>query len=52
MINNSCDKLKQCGHYCSGFKDEKECLPCLDPSCADVNILRDQNSESECMCSD
>ena len=31
----SCTKNLGCGHVCKGFKDEKVCLPCLSPDCAD-----------------
>ena len=28
-----CSKPKDCGHKCSGVKEEEECLPCLEPEC-------------------
>ena len=32
--DSCCQKVLECGHYCNGVKDEKECLPCLNPECA------------------
>ena len=28
-----CGKVKDCGHKCTGVKDEDECLPCLESDC-------------------
>ena len=28
-----CLKPKDCGHKCSGVKEEKKCLPCLETEC-------------------
>ena len=37
LMNNACEKILPCGHACNGFKDEKECLPCLHEDCVDKN---------------
>lgn len=34
LMNKSCEKLHDgCKHACSGFKDERQCLPCLNEEC-------------------
>jgi hypothetical protein len=32
-VIRSCDKKLPCGHFCFGYKGEKECPPCLFPDC-------------------
>ena len=33
----SCKKKHDCGHWCKGFRGEKEWLPCLHPDCVEEN---------------
>ena len=34
-----CQKThKKCGHKCSGVKNEKKCLPCLEQDCVSGNL--------------
>lgn len=35
VMFKTCAKMHPCGHPCCGFKDEKQCLPCLEPECAE-----------------
>lgn len=47
----SCTKTLQCGHQCRGFKNEKNCLPCLDEDCAQEeskSLLADTNNDTFC----
>ncbi len=37
LMNNSCEKVHPCGHFCCGFRGEKHCLPCLHPDCVAEN---------------
>jgi len=37
LMAKSCDKIHACGHVCCGFKNEAQCLPCLDPACVAKN---------------
>ena len=42
--HNSCKKILQCGHVCSGFKNETQCPPCLVKNCnSDVKQTRDDD---------
>ncbi|KAL0479167.1 hypothetical protein AKO1_007996 [Acrasis kona] len=34
LFRESCHKTLQCGHYCCGIRNERNCLPCLDEKCA------------------
>jgi hypothetical protein len=36
-MEKSCEKSLACGHYCTGFKGEKKCLPCLNEDCVNNN---------------
>eukprot|EP01125_Pyxidicula_operculata_P014216 TRINITY_DN4734_c0_g1_i2.p1 TRINITY_DN4734_c0_g1~~TRINITY_DN4734_c0_g1_i2.p1 ORF type:complete len:529 (+),score=70.89 TRINITY_DN4734_c0_g1_i2:350-1936(+) len=38
---------KPCNHYCSGVRDEEECLPCLHPDCRPEDKFS-QNGDSYC----
>ena len=33
MMEKTCNKMLACDHACCGFKDEVECLPCLNSEC-------------------
>ena len=49
--NNVCPKRhSNCNHPCQGFKNEKNCLPCLNKYCARKNEkkLRGQDIDSFC----
>lgn len=35
LMGKSCDKILICGHPCCGIKNEKTCLPCLNPECVE-----------------
>ena len=38
MMKKSCNKVHQkCGHKCSGFRGEVNCLPCLNKDCIKVH---------------
>ena len=53
LMNNSCDKVLECGHACHGYHGEKKCLPCLAETCVDLKPEEThfENSESYCaMC--
>ena len=49
-MGKSCEKVLECGHHCCGFKDEKTCLPCLDPACVEKNPqpTLEQNADAYC----
>lgn len=49
-MNNSCDKVHNCGHLCNGFVGEKVCLPCLNSDCVKKNpeFTLGQNEEGYC----
>lgn len=38
-------KKKPCGHRCGGFKDELQCLPCLDEKCVEKEVIEEENKE-------
>jgi len=50
LLKLSCTKTHACGHLCKGFKDEAECLPCLDEQCAKNHggLLEDVNDDNYC----
>ena len=52
QMNNSCSKVKACGHVCCGFKNETKCLPCLDPACVEKNpdITKGKTGDDYCFC--
>jgi len=33
----ACLKKLPCDHWCCGFKDEVECLPCINDKCVELN---------------
>lgn len=37
LMGKSCEKVNACGHPCCGFKDEQQCLPCLNEECVNKN---------------
>ncbi|KAL4230092.1 hypothetical protein ACF0H5_010477 [Mactra antiquata] len=43
---NSCKKVLHCGHVCGGYKNEKNCLPCLQPECVTEGH---QTSQDNCI---
>lgn len=44
--NNSCGKKLKCGHSCYGFKNEKQCPPCLHENCTSES--RVQKADEDC----
>lgn len=50
-MNNSCDKILQCGHACCGFTGEKSCLPCLNEECVKANeqLTLSKNADDYCV---
>jgi hypothetical protein len=50
MMESSCDKILECGHYCRGFNGEQHCLPCLDEECVKKNpqLTLDLHADSYC----
>lgn len=46
----SCNKKHDCGHPCRGFKNEVDCLPCLDPECSGKNIGLPGDIDTESFC--
>jgi len=34
-----CKKINSCGHACKGVAEERNCLPCIDPACAEASGL-------------
>ena len=50
LMNNSCEKVLACGHFCCGFKGEQKCLPCLHPDCVEKNpdITRGKTGDDYC----
>jgi IBR domain, a half RING-finger domain/Zinc finger, C3HC4 type (RING finger) len=38
----ACGKLLECKHPCCGIRDEKQCMPCIEPECA----ARDPNDDT------
>ena len=47
----ACTKTLMCGHSCSGYKGEKNCLACLNEACQDVARaqLKGQTGDDYCM---
>ena len=43
-----CTKIHPCGHPCNGFRDEVNCLRCLDEKCV-IEPTEDQNLDSLCL---
>lgn len=50
MMGKSCEKLLECGHPCCGFKDEENCMPCLNEECVnkDESLTFGNNVDSYC----
>jgi len=56
LVEVACVKKKACGHRCGGFKDEEECLPCLQENCVgnpeeerkDGKVFEGVNADSYC----
>lgn len=44
---NSCKKVLPCGHVCAGYRNEPNCLPCLQAEC--VTKGQHQTSEDDCI---
>ncbi len=49
-MENTCDKLLPCGHFCCGFRGELKCLPCLDPGCVKKkpDLTRSKTGDDNC----
>lgn len=49
-MGKTCEKVLGCGHPCCGFKNEEQCLPCLDPACVDKNktLTLEKNGDDFC----
>lgn len=46
---SACQKLLSCGHFCSGYVNELNCLPCLNDDCAEKNnTLMNQKGSDYC----
>ena len=37
LCEKTCEKVKNCGHPCNGFKEEAACMPCLHQDCVKQN---------------
>lgn len=58
MIKQTCNKIHACGHVCCGFRDETQCLPCLEADCVtaynakqptkQTMVLEGQNTDEYC----
>jgi len=46
----SCNKTHACGHSCCGYKDEEECLPCLNPECAQKEGVLNEGVDEDAYC--
>ena len=45
-----CRKEKECGHKCTGVKNEEQCLPCLQPECAAADESNTNLPSSDELC--
>ena len=50
LMQQSCDKILDCGHLCKGIRDENPCLPCLDEKCVHVHgkFVADTKDDNYC----
>ncbi|XP_052796349.1 E3 ubiquitin-protein ligase MYCBP2-like isoform X2 [Mya arenaria] len=46
--SNACGKNLQCGHACTGYKDEAVCPPCLQAACASRAVGLSQTADDDC----
>jgi hypothetical protein len=40
-------KKKACGHRCGGFKDEENCLPCLQEGCVGKDLEEEKEERKD-----
>ena len=51
IVIEQCTKIHQeCGHRCNGTLNEEQCLPCLEPACAEKSGLRENKEELCSIC--
>ena len=50
LMQQSCDKILDCGHTCKGLRDENPCLPCLNENCVLIHEKYEKDVKEDSYC--